>query len=103
MFHVPQISEGVVEHYSEDYPTAIELAETNSTYSVMDSDALQFFAIEAYAYDVAVPGEGCAGEYEEETSSAPAPAASATATPTAAESATTASSAAQVSRHMSIS
>ena len=91
IFHVPVISEGVVEHYAEDYAGVLELAETNSTYAVRDTDALQYFAIDAYAYDIVVTGVGCTGELEEaETSSAAA-------TPTATPPASTAAAAAAVS------
>ncbi|UQC76611.1 uncharacterized protein CLUP02_18124 [Colletotrichum lupini] len=66
VFHVPLISEGAVEHYAEDYAEALELAKNNATYSVFDSDALQYFAIDVWAYDIAAPGVGCPGELEEE-------------------------------------
>ena len=91
---MPQISLDIVSHYAEDYPDVLELAETNSTYSARDSDTLQYFAIEAYAYDIAVPGEGCPGEYEEVVSSAAAAVASATPTPTAVQASSTAAAAA---------
>jgi hypothetical protein len=91
---VPAISEGIVEHYAEDYAGVLELAETNSTYAVRDTDALQYFAIDAWAYDIANPGVGCTGELEEVVSSATA----AAATPTATPAATTAAAAAAVSR-----
>ena len=93
VLHVPQISEGRVEHYAEDYAGLLELAETNSTWSGYDSDTLQYFALDVYAYDIAAPGEGCTGEPEEESAEAPAPATSsaaaapAPATPTTTEAA----------------
>jgi hypothetical protein len=78
IFHVSQISEEGVGHYAEDYGEVLELAETNSTWSVVDSDALQYFAIDVYAYDIAAPGVGCTGEIPEHDdalveASAPAP------------------------------
>ena len=64
LLHIPKVGEGVVEHYSVGkYPGVLELAKTNSSYSVKDSDTLQYFALEVYAHDVAVPGIGCAGTY----------------------------------------
>lgn len=64
LLHIPKVGEGVVEHYSVGkYPGVIELAQTNSSWSVRDSDTLQYFALEVYAHDVAVPGVGCAGTY----------------------------------------
>lgn len=62
LLHIPKVGEGIVEHYAEDYESVIELAQTEPELSVRDSDTLQYFALEAYAYDVAVPGEGCAGK-----------------------------------------
>jgi hypothetical protein len=41
----------------------IKLAQTHSELSVRDSDSLQYFALEAFAYDIAVPGEGCVGKW----------------------------------------
>lgn len=89
LLHIPKVGEGVLEHYSEDFPDALELAKENSTYAVRNSDTIQYFALEVYAHDVAVPGIGCAGTYTA-TSSASATAsatASSSATPAAATSA----------------
>jgi hypothetical protein len=41
----------------------LQLVQTHSEHSVRDSDTLQYFAFEAYSYDIAVPGEGCAGKW----------------------------------------
>ncbi|KAF9874749.1 hypothetical protein CkaCkLH20_07886 [Colletotrichum karsti] len=71
-FHVPAVSLGQVEHYAEDYASVLDLARNNATYSVVDSDALQYFAIDVWAYDVAAPGVGCSGELEEEKEDTPA-------------------------------
>ena len=71
LLHIPQVGEGVVEHYSSGkYPGVVSMAKTNATWSVRDSDTLQYFALEVYAHDIAVPGIGCAGTYTS-TSSAP--------------------------------
>jgi hypothetical protein len=78
LLHIPQVGEGVVEHYNDEeeekYPGVMALAENNSTYAVRNSDTLQYFALEAYAHDIAVPGIGCAGTYTpiEESSTAAA-------------------------------
>jgi hypothetical protein len=73
LLHVPKVGEGVVEHYSVGkYPGVLELAKENSTYSVRDSDTLQYFALEAYAHDIAIPGVGCVGKYTASSSSAAA-------------------------------
>jgi hypothetical protein len=97
VFHVPAISEGIVEHYSEDYAGVLELARTNATFSVRDTDALQYFAIDAWAYDIANPGVGCTGELEDTVSSAAVVVASPTATGASIPPSSTAASADAVS------
>ncbi|KAI9151994.1 Major allergen Asp [Paramyrothecium foliicola] len=62
VLHVPTISQDLVHHYTEDYAGILELAKTDSSKTVLDSDALQYFAIDAWAYDIAAPGIGCTGE-----------------------------------------
>ncbi|KAF2439845.1 zincin [Karstenula rhodostoma CBS 690.94] len=81
LLHVPTVGEGIVEHYAEDYAEVIELAQTESSLSVRDSDTLQLFALEAYAHDISIPGEGCAGNL----SSAEAASATDTPSPTLSE------------------
>lgn len=66
VLHLPAISEGVVGHFAEDYAGLLDLAREDPAKSAIDSDALQYFAIDVYAYDVAAPGEGCSGEVEGE-------------------------------------
>jgi hypothetical protein len=61
IFHVPRVSEGVVDHFTEDYEDVLALAKTDPVKSSIDSDTLQYFAIDVYAYDVAAPGVGCSG------------------------------------------
>jgi hypothetical protein len=67
LLHIPQVGEGTVEHYNDEeeekYPGVMALAKDNSTYAARNSDSLQYFALEAYAHDIAVPGIGCAGTY----------------------------------------
>ncbi|WVQ99805.1 hypothetical protein IAU59_006947 [Kwoniella sp. CBS 9459] len=65
MFHVPTITNALVGHYSEDYASALELAEHNATYSAIDSDALQAFAAHVYAVEVAKGGDACVGQAAE--------------------------------------
>ncbi|KAL3491884.1 antigen 1 [Aspergillus germanicus] len=66
LYHMPAIGQGLVEHYADGYEGVLELAEGNKTESVHDSETLQYFALEVYAYDVVVPGVGCVGGDEEE-------------------------------------
>ncbi|KAL5001777.1 putative peptidase family-domain-containing protein [Aspergillus recurvatus] len=65
LYHMPAIGQGLVEHYADGYEGVLELAEGNRTEAVHDSETLQYFALEVYAYDVAVPGVGCVGGEEE--------------------------------------
>jgi hypothetical protein len=105
LLHLPPIGEGVVEHYNDEeeekYPGTIALAKNNATYAVRNSDTLQYFALEAYAHDIVVPGIGCPGTYtpleEESTAAATSTAsvaASASSTPASASAVATSSAAA---------
>lgn len=93
LLHVPRVGEGIVEHYGHGeakYPGVIEMATENTTYAVRNSDTLQYFALEVYAHDIAVPGEGCPGEYRTPSpTSTPAAATSTAAAATSAAPATT--------------
>ncbi|GIC90936.1 major allergen Asp F2 [Aspergillus udagawae] len=62
LYHVPDVGQGRIEHFADGYDEVIALAKGNGTESTHDSEALQYFALEAYAFDIAVPGVGCAGE-----------------------------------------
>lgn len=78
LLHVPKVGEGIVEHYgdADEYPGVLELAESNPAEAVRNSDTLQYFALEVYAHDIAVPGVGCPGSYREISSSSATPSAS---------------------------
>ncbi|EOA84557.1 uncharacterized protein SETTUDRAFT_91360 [Exserohilum turcica Et28A] len=95
LLHVPAVGEGAVEHYAESkdgkYPAVLSLAKNNATFAARDSDAIQYFALEAYAYDIAVPGVGCPGRYTPPKAS---PTGTATPSPTVSPSATPASASA---------
>ncbi|KAI4229090.1 MAG: hypothetical protein L6R36_001152 [Xanthoria steineri] len=86
LYHMPAFGEDHVEHFAEGYAGALELAETNSSYATHDSDILQYFALDVYAYDIAVPGIGCAGTVDETASSMETPTSSASTTSTSAQS-----------------
>jgi hypothetical protein len=67
LYHTVIVGEGVVEHHADGYHGCIELAAgENYTLAASNSATLSYFAIEAYAYDIAVPGEGCLGKPVEE-------------------------------------
>ncbi|USW48515.1 Putative metallopeptidase, catalytic domain superfamily, peptidase domain, HRXXH [Septoria linicola] len=61
MYHLPEIGQGYIDHYAEGYEGILEAAANNSPNTTRDSDGLQYFALEAYAYDIIAPGEGCPG------------------------------------------
>ncbi|KAJ9634950.1 Prenylated Rab acceptor protein 1 [Coniosporium tulheliwenetii] len=72
LFHVYNIGEGTIEHYADDYAACLALATSNPEEAVRNSDTLLYFALDVYAWDVALPGEGCTGNAPEESSSAAA-------------------------------
>lgn len=67
-FHVSAISDNIVDHYSHgEFADCLAFAKTNSTFAIRNSDSLQYFALDTYAYDVANQGIGCPGKTNEET------------------------------------
>jgi hypothetical protein len=95
LYHVPKIGEDTVGHYADEYSDCLELAQNHPEEAVRNSDSLQYFALEAYAYDIAVPGEGCAGRLST-TSSVVAASETSVPTSTISEVASTTSTAPQV-------
>lgn len=66
LWHVPVVSEDQVHHYADGYENLLELAKgVNYTEAARNSASLSYFALEAYAYDVVIPGEGCVGKVVE--------------------------------------
>jgi hypothetical protein len=65
LLHIPKVGEGIVEHYgdADEYPKVLALAKSDPSLAVRNSDTLQYFALEVYAHDIAVPGVGCPGSY----------------------------------------
>ncbi|KAI5777998.1 putative peptidase domain-containing protein [Geopyxis carbonaria] len=66
LFHVPAVTEGAVEHWSEggyegvmEWLKGVGVEEQGMVGG--NSDAVQYFALEAYALEVAAPGVGCLG------------------------------------------
>ncbi|RYP19476.1 hypothetical protein DL765_003316 [Monosporascus sp. GIB2] len=68
LLHIPSIGEGVAEHYADSYAECLELAVSDPELAVRNSHTLQYFALDVYAYDIALPGEGCTGRAPEESS-----------------------------------
>lgn len=84
LFHMPAIGWEYIEHFASEYEEVVELAASENTTSTRDSNTLQYFALEAWAFDIAVPGVGCGEESHshshEAASSSAAPAAPAVTT-----------------------
>ncbi|KAK7977015.1 zincin [Apiospora saccharicola] len=62
LLHMPSVGEGAAEHFADSYAECLELARAEPAEAVRNSHTLQYFALDAYAFDIAVPGEGCAGK-----------------------------------------
>lgn len=62
IWHTDKIGQGVVGHYADTFDECLELAEHNETYAIRNSASLRYYALDVYAYDIAVPGVGCTGE-----------------------------------------
>ncbi|GAA6010645.1 hypothetical protein JCM10207_007782 [Rhodosporidiobolus poonsookiae] len=98
--HVPSVTYNHVGHASDSYAGALALAAANDTLAGFNQNTFQYYAIDAYARDVAHPPNGCtvADEdipAEEEGHDHGAASTSASATATATEAATATSSAAE--------
>lgn len=90
LYHVPAIGQNWIDHFADGYEEVIDQAKENATLSTRDSETLQYFALEVYAYDISVPGVGCPGDQHEhdETHAEQTTSAAPTATNTEAPSAT---------------
>jgi hypothetical protein len=62
LFHADKIGEKTVFHYADTYKECLELARESPALAVRNAHTLQYFALDVYAYDIAVPGQGCTGE-----------------------------------------
>ena len=70
LYHVPAFGDGHVQHYTQGYAEVLTQAQEHPERATHDSDVLQYFALEVYAYDIAVPGVGCPGTLPTQTSAA---------------------------------
>ena len=61
LYHMPAFGDGFVEHFTEDYAQVLALRVDNATFAIRDSDVLQYFALDVYAFDIILPGVGCPG------------------------------------------
>lgn len=100
LFHTDKIGEKTVFHYADSYSQCLELATSDSKLAVRNAHTLQYFALDVYAYDISVPGQGCTGEpvaeEESEATASSASSASSSATSSAASSSTSSAEAASV-------
>lgn len=65
LYHVDLVGENTVTHHADGYAGVTELAKSdNYTLAATNSASLSYFAIEVYAYDISVPGEGCVGKMD---------------------------------------
>lgn len=62
IWHTAKLGQGVIDHYADTFEECLELAENNETLAVRNSASLRYFALDVYAYDIAVPGVGCSGK-----------------------------------------
>jgi activator of HSP90 ATPase len=62
LFHMPSFGQNWIDHFADGYEEVVDQVLENATLSTHDSETLQYFALEVYAYDIAVPGEGCPGK-----------------------------------------
>jgi hypothetical protein len=61
LYHTTKIGEGAAEHFADSYAECLELAEDEPADAVRNTHSLQYFALDVYAMEVALPGEGCTG------------------------------------------
>lgn len=65
IWHTDKLGHGVIGHYADTYEECLELAQTNASEAVRNSATLRYYALDVYAYDIAVPGTGCSGDDED--------------------------------------
>lgn len=85
LYHVPAIGQNWIDHFAGEYEEVIDQAKKNATLSTHDTHTLQYFALEVYANDIAVPGVGCPGAQHEHEESHEEATTTATATATTAD------------------
>ncbi|GAA5944678.1 Zps1p [Sporobolomyces koalae] len=57
--HVPSISYDLIHHVANTLGGVMELAASNDSSTITNQDTFQFYALDAYAYDVVWPGKSC--------------------------------------------
>ncbi|KAF3989506.1 hypothetical protein FT663_01750 [Candidozyma haemuli var. vulneris] len=69
LWHTEKLGQNVIGHYADSYEDCLELAKTNESEAVRNSATLRLYALDVYAYDLSVPGEGCTYPDEDATES----------------------------------
>lgn len=62
VWHTDKLGQGIVGHYADTCKECLDLAKSNSSEAVRNSATLRYYALDVYAYDIAVPGKGCTGK-----------------------------------------
>lgn len=78
VWHTTKMGQTVIDHYADTYDECLELAESNPDEAVRNSASLRYYALDVYAYDVAIPGEGCSGSDDDDDDDSSSAEASAT-------------------------
>lgn len=100
LYHVPAIGQNWIDHFAGEYEEVIDQAKKNATLSTHDTHTLQYFALEVYANDIAVPGVGCPGAQHEHEESHNEATTTATATATTADKPTSTAAVPAVSNYV---
>ncbi|ORY78519.1 putative peptidase family-domain-containing protein [Protomyces lactucae-debilis] len=62
MFHLPKLNgNDLVSHFADSYDDCVTLAQTKPEEAVRNTHTLQWFSVEAFAFELVVPGVGCSG------------------------------------------
>ncbi|KAG9604141.1 zincin, partial [Aureobasidium melanogenum] len=101
LYHTTKIGEGAAEHYADTYTECLELAKENPAEAVRNTHTLQYFALDVYAMEIALPGEGCTGTPAEGSDDSHAAAPASSASSSVASAATTAAVSATASQSVS--
>lgn len=103
LYHVPAVGYGYIDHYIETYNDALAFGQNGTATNAHDSDVLQYFALDVYAYDIAIPGTGCTGQTSSSSSAEDATTTSSTPTSSLAASQTSSAPAVSQTRRSALS
>lgn len=66
LWHTDTVGQSTVDHYADTYEECLELANESPEDAVRNSASLRLYALEVYAYDITLPGQGCSGDSDDE-------------------------------------